>query len=122
MDEIIDLCVEETFAKKDRHELPRGSNKLWCFQQVYHYLGISPDNMNDSPYPTSAIEKLLNDVLSIPATEAVCERLFRISSRIVRRNYVTNIKPTTVKTLTILRSFGDAAIALLDNKDVLPYL
>ena len=56
--------------------------------------------MDDCPYPTSAIEKLLADVLSIPATEAVCERLFRISSGIARRNYVTNIKPTTVKTLT----------------------
>ena len=122
MDEIIDLCVEETFTKKDRHELPRGSNKLGCFQQVYHYLGISPDNMSDSSYPTSAIEKLLDDVISISATEAVCEWLFRIRSRIARRNYVTNIKPTTVKTLTILRYFGDGAFALLDNKDVLSYL
>ena len=100
MDEIIDLCVEETFMKKDRHELPYGSNKRWYFQQVYHYLGLSPDNMDDCPYPTSAIEKLLADVLSIPATEAVCERLFRISSGIARRNYVTNIKATTVRTLT----------------------
>ena len=100
MDEIIDLCVEETFMKKDRHELPYGSNKRWCFQQDYHYLGLSPDNMDDCPYPTSAIEKLLDDVLSIPATEAVCERLFRISSGIARRNYVTNIKATTVRTLT----------------------
>ena len=78
--------------------------------------------MNDSSYPTSAIEKLLDDVLSIPATEAVCERLFRISSGIARRNYVTTINPVTVKTLTLLRYFGDAAIALFDNKDVLPYL
>ena len=122
MEEIIDLCVEEKFTKKDRHELPCGSNQLWCFQQVYHYLGIYPDNMNDSSYPTSAIEKLLDDVLSIPATEAVCERLFRISSGIARRNYVTTINPVTVKTLTLLRYFGDAAIALFDNKDVLPYL
>ena len=26
MEEIIDLCVEEKFTKKDRHELPCGSN------------------------------------------------------------------------------------------------
>ena len=72
--------------------------------------------------PNTVIEKIMDDVLSIPATEAVCERLFRICSGIARRNYVTKIKPETVQTLTTLHYFREAAIALLSHKDVVAHL
>ena len=122
MEEVIDMTVEEKFSKKNRHELPEGSERLWSFKNVYHFLQVDLDKNGKDPHASSVVEKIMDDVLSIPATEAVCERLFRICSGIARRNYVTKIKPETVQTLTTLHYFREAAIALLSHEDVVAHL
>ena len=107
-EEIIDLCVEEKYRKQRRHDLPYGSEVLWDFSVVYQFFDTV--KMKDN---RSALEKVMDDVLSISATEAVCERLFRICSGIARHNYVTNINPSTVQTLTLIHYFQKAVIAVV---------
>ena len=116
-EEIIDLCVEEKYRKQRRHDLPYGSEVLWDFSVVYQFFDTV--KMKDN---RSALEKVMDDVLSISATEAVCERLFRICSGIARHNYVTNINPSTVQTLTLIHYFQKAVIAMTKGEDIVSNL
>ena len=44
-------------------------------------------------------------VLSIPATEAVCERFFRYSSLFTKRQYVTRLKESTVRDYSYVKHY-----------------
>ena len=46
---------------------------------------------------------MLEEVLSIAATEAVCERYFRICSTIVNKPYITSMNAETVNDMVFVR-------------------
>lgn len=53
----------------------------------------------------NGMQRLLEDVLSIAATEAICERFFRICSMITKRAYVTNLSERTVHRMSFIRYY-----------------
>ena len=50
----------------------------------------------------NGLQRLFEDVLSIAATEAICERYFRICSMITKIAYVTNLSERTVQRMSFL--------------------
>ena len=66
----------------------------------------------------SGIQLLMEKVLCIPASEAVCERLFRLSSLFAKRQYVTNINNDTVNNVTFCKYYLSQMWGFfIDNKD-----
>ena len=53
----------------------------------------------------NGLKRLLDDVLSIAATEAICECFFRICSMITKRAYVTNLSERTVQRMSFIRYY-----------------
>ena len=49
------------------------------------------------------VQCLLETVLSVPATEAVCERFFRQTSLTVKRQYVTNMSNDTLRSIAMIK-------------------
>ena len=50
----------------------------------------------------NGLQRLLEDVLLIAATEAICERFFHICSMITKRVYVTNLSERAVQRMSFL--------------------
>ena len=65
---------------------------------------------------------LLETVLSVPATEAVCERFFRQTSLTVKRQYVTNMNDDTLRSIAMIKYKKDVFYAICYGKDVLSVL
>ena len=53
----------------------------------------------------NGLYRLLEDILSIAVTEAICERYFRICSMITKRAYVTNLSERTVQRMSFIRYY-----------------
>ena len=53
----------------------------------------------------NGLQRLLEDVLLIAATEAICERFFHICSMITKRAYVTNLSERTVQRMSFIRYY-----------------
>ena len=68
------------------------------------------------------IQCLLETVLSVPATEAVCERFFRQTSLTVKRQYVTNMNDDTLRSIAMIKYKKDVFYAICYGKDVLSVL
>ena len=48
---------------------------------------------------------MMDLVLSVPATEAVCERFFRHSSLFAKRQYVTNLNEETARDYSYIKHY-----------------
>ena len=68
------------------------------------------------------IECLAELVLSVSATEAVCERFFRQASLTVKRQYVTNMNNETVRSVAMIKYNRDVFDAICYGRDVLSVL
>lgn len=68
------------------------------------------------------VQCLLETVLSVPATEAVCERFFRQTSLTVKRQYVTNMNDDTLRSIAMIKYKKDVFYAICYGKDVLSVL
>ena len=64
------------------------------------------DGTSDIKYSNSSyIQMLMEKVLCVSASEAVCERLFRHSSLFAKRQYVTKLKNDTVHDITFIKHY-----------------
>ena len=68
------------------------------------------------------VQCLLETVLSVPATEAVCERFFCQTSLTVKRQYVTNMNNDTLRSIAMIKYKKDVFYAIYYGKDVLSVL
>ena len=67
----------------------------------------------------NGLQRLLEDVLSIAATEAICERFFRICSMITKRVYVTNLSERTVHRMSFIRYYKVEICNLIKKENML---
>ena len=80
------------------------SELLYDFDTFY-FASASSQVYADRFSDVNGLQRLLEDVLSIAATEAICERFFRICSMITKRAYVTNLSERTVQRMSFIRYY-----------------
>ena len=94
---------KETMKKKKSH--------LFILDDLYNFnitytKSIIIDGTNDIKYNNSSyIQMLMEKVLCVSASEAVCERLFRHSSLFAKRQYVTKLNNDTVHDITFVKHY-----------------
>ena len=79
----------------------RNYNYLYDFEEMINTL-IVKENRNKER--VAILRDMVNSVLCIPASEAVCERFFRNMSIRVKKQYVTNLKCNKACMITYLNS------------------
>ena len=79
----------------------RNYNYLYDFEEMINTL-IVKENRNKER--VAILRDMVNSVLCIPASEAVCERFFRNISLRVKKQYVTNLKCKKACMITYLNS------------------
>ena len=79
----------------------RNYNYLYDFEEMINTL-IVKENRNKEN--VAILRDMVNSVLCIPASEAVCERFFRNMSLRVKKQYVTNLKCNKACMITYLNS------------------
>ena len=79
----------------------RNYNYLYDFEEMINTL-IVKENRNKEN--VEILRDMVNSVLCIPASEAVCERFFRNMSLRVKKQYVTNLKCNKACMITYLNS------------------
>ena len=67
----------------------------------------------------NGLQRLLEDILSIAVTEAICERYFRICSMITKRVYVTNLSERTVHRMSFIRYYKVEICNLIKKENML---
>ena len=100
------LCEEMRIEEKEINEIEemRVNGLLYDFDTFYFVftsLQVYVRRFSD----VNGLQRLLEDVLSIAATEAICERFFRICSMITKRAYVTNLSERTVQRMSFIRYY-----------------
>lgn len=97
------------------------SDALFDFKRVYQASNREKSELHCfADY--SAIQSYLESILSIPSTEACCERFFRVCSQIVRKPYNTNMKQETLSDLSYLKHYSQVAMAICQSRDVFEQL
>ena len=87
------------------------------YEKLYSFDSFSwNETFEGLPNP---VQCLLETVLSVPATEAVCERFFRQTSLTVKRQYVTNMSNDTLRSIAMIKYNRDVFYAMCYGKDVL---
>ena len=86
-------ALEKNMCEKGyKKEIPIGLWKaLYDFQNTYEESSYKLPTRRIVYHQSSGIQAMMELVLSVPATEAVCERFFRHSSLFAKRQYVTNL-------------------------------
>ena len=79
----------------------RNYKYLYDFEEMINTL-IVKENRNKEN--VEILRDMVNSVLCIPASEAVCERFFRNMSLRVKKQYVTNLKCNKACMITYLNS------------------
>ena len=94
---------KETMKKKKSH--------LFILDDLYNFnitytKSMIIDGTSDIKYSNSSyIQMLMEKVLCVSASEAVCERLFRHSSLFAKRQYVTKLNNKTVHDITFIKHY-----------------
>lgn len=70
----------------------------------------------------SVVQSYMESILSIPSTEASCERFFRVCSQIARKPYNTNMKQETLSDLSYVKYYSQVAMAICESRDVFEQL
>ena len=100
------LCEEMRIEEKEINEIEemRVNSLLYDFDTFY-FASSSSQVYARRFSDVNGLQRLLEDVLSIAATEAICERFFRICSMITKRAYVTNLSERTVQRMSFIRYY-----------------
>ena len=67
----------------------------------------------------NGLYRLLEGILSIAVTEAICERYFRICSIITKREYVTNLPKRIVMRISFIRCYKVEICNLIKKENML---
>lgn len=106
----------KSVRKKDKDNNNEDEPGLFDFSRFYYFSNPSFDQINC--YSNTCTQEFLEVIISTPASEAVCERVFRKTSGIVRKSYLTNILPSTVSNLAYIDYYKEIMISILMNEDV----
>ena len=109
-----EIEVEDVEEKMEEEELKSDYLILYSFEAFYWNQTV--DGLRNP------VQCLLETVLSVPATEAVCERFFRQTSLTVKRQYVTNMNDDTLRSIAMIKYKKDVFYAICYGKDVLSVL
>ena len=100
------LCEEMRIEEKEIYQIEemRVNGLLYDFDTFY-FASASSQVYARRFSDVNGLQRLLEDVLSIAVTEAICERYFRICSMITKRVYVTNVSERTVHRMSFIRYY-----------------
>ena len=96
------VLLKEGYKKEIRTEFKEA---LYDFSRTYEASAFKTNKNIEIFNSRSYIQLLMEVVLSIPATEAVCERFFRYSSLFTKRQYVTRLKESTVRDYSYVKHY-----------------
>ena len=94
-------------------------NELLYDFDAFYFASASSQVYTDRFSDMNGLQRLLEDVLSIAATEAICERFFRICSMITKRAYVTNLSERTVQRMSFIRYYKVEICNLVKKENML---
>ena len=114
------LCEEMRIEEKEINEIEemRVNGLLYDFDTFY-FASSSSQVYARRFSDVNGLQRLLEDVLSIAATEAICERFFRICSMITKRAYVTNLSERTVQRMSFIRYYKVEVCNLIKKENML---
>ena len=114
------LCEEMRIEEKEINEIEemRVNGLLYDFDTFY-FASSSSQVYARRFSDVNGLQRLLEDVLSIAATEAICERFFRICSMITKRAYVTNLSERTVQRMSFIRYYKVEICNLIKKENML---
>ena len=114
------LCEEMRIEEKEINEIEemRVNGLLYDFDTFY-FASSSSQVYARRFSDVNGLQRLLEDVLSIAATEAICERFFRICSMITKRVYVTNLSERTVHRMSFIRYYKVEICNLIKKENML---
>ena len=119
IDEMMKISQSEEKIIKQVDEIKniRVDPSLYNFDIFYQL--SSPTQLYDNRYvDENGVQRMLEEVLSIAATEAVCERYFRICSTIVKKPYITNMNAEIVSNMAFIRYYKIPLCKLINKKDM----
>ena len=109
-----EIEVDDVEEEMEEEEIKSDCMILYSFEAFYWNQTV--DGLRNP------VQCLLETVLSVPATEAVCERFFRQTSLTVKRQYVTIMKDDTLRSIAMVKYKKDVFYAICYGKDVLSVL
>ena len=95
----------------------RADSSLYDFGICYQ-LSSSTQTFQNRYVDENGVQCMLEEVLSIAATEAVCERYFRICSTIVNKPYITSMSAETVNDMVFVRYYKIPLCKLIQGKEM----
>ena len=95
----------------------RADSSLYDFDICYQ-LSSSTQTFQNRYVDENGIQCMLEEVSSIAATEAVCERYFRICSTIVKKPYITSMNAETVNDMVFVRYHKIPLCKLIQGKEM----
>ena len=119
IDEMMKISQNEVTIIKEVDTITnvRAHPSLYDFD-IFYQLSSSTQTYQDRYDDENGVQCMLEEVLSIAATEAVCERYFRICSTIVKKPYITNMNAETVKDMAFMRYYKIPLCRLIQGKDM----
>ena len=92
---------------RDKDRVP---DALFWFKKTYQ---MTTNSKSDEKCygEVTIIQRFLEYVISIAASESACEQYVRITSQNVKRSYVTNMKKTTVREYSFITYYQEKAVA-----------
>ena len=94
-------------------------NELLYDIDAFYFTSASSQVYADQFSDVNGLQRLLEGILSIAVTEAICERYFRICSMITKRVYVTNLSERTVQRMSFIRYYKVEICNLIKKENVL---
>ena len=118
-DEMMKISQSEvkTIKEVDTITNIRADSSLYDFDICYQ-LSSSIQTFQNRYVDENGVQCMLEEVLSIAATEAVCERYFRICSTIVKKPYITSMNAETVNDMAFMRYYKIPLCKLIQGKEM----
>ena len=114
------LCEEMRIEEKEINEIEEMKvNDLLYDFDTFYFASSSSQVYAWRFSDVNGLQRLLEDILSIAVTEAICERYFRICSMITKRAYVTNLSERTVHRMSFIRYYKVEICNLIKKENML---
>ena len=119
IDEMMKISQSEVKIIKEVDTITsiRADSSLYDFDICYQ-LSSSTQTFQNRYVDENGVQCMLEEVLSIAATEAVCERYFRICSTIVKKPYITSMNAETVNDMVFVRYYKIPLCKLIQGKEM----
>ena len=119
IDEMMKISQSEVKIIKEVDTITsiRADSSLYDFDICYQ-LSSSTQTFQNRYVDENGVQCMLEEVLSIAATEAVCERYFRICSTIVKKPYITSMSAETVNGMVFVRYYKIPLCKLIQGKEM----